>query len=124
MKQKFDVTGMTCAACSARVEKVVGQLAGVQNASVNLLGNSMVAEYDPETVGVQEIIAAVTQAGYGASVAGEKRDASSQRKNETLEQELAWMKRRMIWSGVFLLSVMVKSESSTGRGWKTPLLLV
>ena len=103
MKQKFDVTGMTCAACSARVEKVVGQLAGVQNASVNLLGNSMVAEYDPETVGVQEIIAAVTQAGYGASVAGEKRDASSQRKNETLEQELAWMKRRMIWSFVFLL---------------------
>ena len=103
MKQKFDVTGMTCAACSARVEKVVGQLTGVQSASVNLLGNSMVVEYDPESVNVQQIIDAVTQAGYGASVAGEKKDVQSRGKNEALEQELAWMKRRMIGSFVFLL---------------------
>ena len=104
MKQKFDVTGMTCAACSARVEKVVGQLAGVQSASVNLLGNSMVAEYDPTVVSNQQIIDAVVQAGYGAGVAGERsKGEAARQKNDTMEQELAWMKKRLIWSFVFLI---------------------
>ena len=66
MKQTFDVTGMTCAACSARVEKVTNETPGVERAVVNLLKNSMEVEYDgaPETAAL--ISANVAKAGYGA----------------------------------------------------------
>ena len=66
MKQKFNVTGMTCSACSAHVEKAVRQVEGVDSVSVNLLGNSMLVEYGGKT-GPEQIIQAVTDAGYGAS---------------------------------------------------------
>ena len=69
MKQKFDVTGMTCSACSAHVEKAVRQVEGVDSVSVNLLGNSMLVEYGGKT-GPEQIIQAVTDAGYGASLPG------------------------------------------------------
>ena len=68
MKQKFNVTGMTCSACSAHVEKAVRQVEGVDSVSVNLLGNSMLVEYGGKT-GPEQIIQAVTDAGYGASLA-------------------------------------------------------
>ncbi len=66
MKQKFDVTGMSCAACSARVEKCVSKLEGVDNVAVNLLANSMVVEYDESKLDAGGISAAVEKAGYGA----------------------------------------------------------
>ncbi|MFQ9915367.1 MAG: heavy-metal-associated domain-containing protein [Flavonifractor plautii] len=69
MKQKFNVTGMTCSACSAHVEKAVRQVEGVDSVSVNLLGNSMLVEYGGKT-GPEQIIQAVTDAGYGASLPG------------------------------------------------------
>ena len=62
MKQKFNVTGMTCSACSAHVEKAVRQVEGVDSVSVNLLGNSMLVEYGGKT-GPEQIIQAVTDAG-------------------------------------------------------------
>ena len=62
MKQKFNVTGMTCSACSAHVEKAVRQVEGVDSVSVNLLGNSMLVEYGGKT-GAEQIIQAVTDAG-------------------------------------------------------------
>lgn len=65
-KEQFNVTGMTCAACSARVEKAVGKLPGVDKVAVNLLKNSMVVDYDEAALNTQDIIAAVTNAGYGA----------------------------------------------------------
>ena len=68
MKQKFHITGMTCSACSARVEKVSNALPGMKTASVNLLSNSMTAEYDENLLTPEEIITAVEQAGYGASL--------------------------------------------------------
>ena len=71
MKLKFNVTGMTCAACSARVEKVTGQVAGVQKVEVNLLAGTMVAEAASDAV-VDDIVGAIQKAGYGASLAGEK----------------------------------------------------
>ena len=71
MKLKFTVTGMTCAACSARVEKVTRQVPGVDKADVNLLGGSMVVEAADAAV-ANSIIKAVTAAGYGAALAGEK----------------------------------------------------
>ena len=71
MRLKFQITGMTCAACSARVEKVTGQVDGVQKVEVNLLGGTMVVEADSDQV-TAEIIAAVQKAGYGAEVFGAK----------------------------------------------------
>lgn len=68
MKQKFDITGMSCSACQAHVEKAVRKLPGVEEAAVNLLANSMTVEYDETVLTDAGIVAAVTDAGYGASV--------------------------------------------------------
>lgn len=65
MKQKFDVTGMTCSACSAHVEKAVNKLEGVRRAEVSLMTNSMNVEYDEAALAPESIIQAVVQAGYG-----------------------------------------------------------
>ena len=66
--QKFDITGMTCSACSAHVEKSVRKLDGIQAVSVNLLTNSMQVEYDESVLNERQIIDAVVKAGYGASL--------------------------------------------------------
>ena len=66
MKQKFNVTGMTCSACSAHVEKAVGKVEGVEGVSVNLLGNSMLVNYDDARTDSAAVIQAVQDAGYGA----------------------------------------------------------
>lgn len=71
MKQKFNVTGMTCSACSAHVEKAVAKLKGVQNVTVSLLTNSMSVEYDEKLLSSKAICNAVKKSGYGASVADE-----------------------------------------------------
>ena len=70
MKQQFNVTGMSCAACSAHVEKAVRALPGLQDVQVNLLAGSMTTEYTEGQLSDQEIIQAVIDAGYGASVKG------------------------------------------------------
>lgn len=67
-KERFDVTGMTCSACSARVEKAVSKLPGIQEVSVNLLTNSMQVSFNEDELTVNDIIAAVEHEGYGASV--------------------------------------------------------
>ena len=67
-KKQFDVTGMTCAACSARVEKCVGKLEGVRSVQVNLLAGSMTVCYDERATGVEAIEHSVEEAGYGAHV--------------------------------------------------------
>ena len=72
----FDITGMSCAACSAHVEKCVGETAGVKNVSVNLLQNSMRVEYDEGVVSADGIIKAVESGGYGASVKGAEKTAA------------------------------------------------
>ena len=77
MKQKFDVTGMTCSACSSRVEKCVRKLPGTKDVSVNLLTNSMQVDFDESALSVQEIENAVEQAGYGAAAAGGQEKAGA-----------------------------------------------
>ena len=72
MKLKYDVTGMTCAACSARVEKVTKQVAGVKNVEVNLLSGTMTLEAESEAV-CPLVETAVKNAGYGASLSGERK---------------------------------------------------
>lgn len=76
MKEKFNITGMTCSACSARVEKAMAKLDGVQTYTVNLLTNSMSVEYNEDSITTSEMIQAVEKAGYGASLVSEKREAS------------------------------------------------
>ena len=72
MEEKFDVTGMTCAACQANVTRVVSKLDGVSHCDVSLLSNSMKVEFDQDKVNEQTICEAVKQIGYGASVHGQK----------------------------------------------------
>lgn len=80
MKQRFTVTGMTCAACSAGIQKTVGKMDGVKNAEVSLLGESMSVEYDEKTVSAEQIIKAVQELGYGASAENEKKDEKTESK--------------------------------------------
>ena len=100
MELKFDITGMTCAACSARVEKVTGGVDGVEKAEVNLLAGKMVVQTNDSTV-ADSIIAVVQRAGYGASLAGEKKRDIPNRSNALKE-----MKLRMIGSAVCLVILM------------------
>lgn len=131
-KEIYDITGMTCSACSARVEKTAAKLPGVQKVSVNLLTNRMNIEYDADQLSSGEIISAIEKAGYGAAVrdAGASSDtngigvrpgtASSSRPDTTSDSEkrpvqsagekhILGMKKRMIWSFVFLIPMMYLS---------------
>ena len=87
MKQKFTITGMTCAACSSRVEKVTSQLPGVTSAQVNLLAGTMVAQFDEKQTTPEQIIAAITASGYGASVAGGKEQNTRGAQPMAVQQE-------------------------------------
>lgn len=105
--ETYQVTGMSCSACSSRVEKAVSKLEGIEKASVNLLTNSMQVDYDETILTSQAIIDAVVKAGYGASLAGGQagtKGASPQASPaNTAEQEVRQMKRRLLWSIVFLI---------------------
>ena len=94
---------MTCSACSAHVEKAVNKLEAVNKAEVSLMTNSMSVDYDPDTLSPQDIIHAVEQAGYGASLPQKDNSAPLPDPNSQLAQELGAMKRRLIWSFVFLI---------------------
>lgn len=101
MKQKFNVTGMTCSACSSHVEKSVSKLDGITDVNVNLLQNSMVVEYDDSILENTAIIAAVEDGGYGCTVyGGEKEKKAVSEKAQTKEEN---MKLRLITSFVFLI---------------------
>ena len=104
MKIKFNVTGMTCAACSARVEKVTNAVPGVEKAEVNLLAGTMQVEAANEEV-TAAIIQAVTKAGYGASVPGEKKTVKKEEKNPA-EDAMNEMKKRIIGSSICLIILM------------------
>ena len=105
MKQTFSVTGMTCSACSAHVEKAVGRVAGVSAVSVNLLANNMQVTYDEAAVQAEAIIAAVTAAGYGASLPRQEggRPAAARPRGDPAAGELKQLKHRFGWSFVFLI---------------------
>lgn len=115
MTDKFDVTGMTCSACSSRVEKCVSKLPGITKVSVNLLTNSMQAEYDENVLSRRQIIDAVTKAGYGARLSGGESVSSSgdgkavEKKENVVEEQLKEMKTRLIVSFAFLIPLMYVS---------------
>lgn len=111
MKQKFDVTGMTCSACSAFIEKSVRKLPDVKDVSVNLLQNSMQVEYDENTLSDAQIVHAVEDAGYGAilhnTAAASLPKVSSQ--TTAIDDEINSMKTRLTVSFVFLIPLMYLS---------------
>lgn len=122
-KEQFNVTGMTCAACSARVEKAVGKLPGVDKIAVNLLKNSMVVEYDETALDTQKIIGAVTEAGYGASLKetaqqGKASKSMQASANDIARQEYEAVKKRLKLSLVFAVPL---SYISMGHMMSWPL---
>ena len=102
MKQ-YNVTGMSCAACSARVEKAVNAVPGVSSCSVSLLTNSMGVE---GTADERSIIAAVEAAGYGASPKGTEKSGKSADEDALVDRETPVLKRRLLASLGFLLLLM------------------
>lgn len=114
-EEQFDVTGMTCSACSARVEKAASKLQGMESVTVNLLTNSMKVQYNEEDLDTNTIIKAVEHAGYGASpaekgTAGQQEDREESRNRHNLAgQELKQMRGRLILSIVFLVPLMYLS---------------
>ena len=105
MKKKFNITGMTCSACSAHVEKAVRKLEGIRSADVSLMTNSMTADFDEGVLTTDAIIKAVVDSGYGASLP--QKDGAAQTdarpRENVMEQELVSMRRRLVWSFVFLI---------------------
>ena len=121
MQEKYNVTGMTCAACQARVQKSVSKLTGVQECNVNLLKNSMVVTYDDKNVNSGQIIAAVEKAGYGASLQQVKGKSAAQAVSpvDTAKKEYEAMRRRVIWSFVFTIPLFYISMGHM-LGWPLP----
>ena len=117
MKQ-YDVTGMTCAACSARVEKAVKAVPGVTEVSVSLLTNAMGVE---GTATDSAIIKAVTDAGYGAAPKGQGKAAETA--DALADHETPRLKRRLLWSLGFLLVLMYVSMGHVMWGWPLPAVL-
>ncbi len=122
MKQKFTVTGMTCSACSAHVDKAVRKLDGVCDVNVNLLGGSMTVDWDGGLT-PEQIVSAVEKAGYGAALPAAHGQGAAQAQAEpasrAMEDDLKNMKARLIASLVFLIPLFYLSMGHM-MGWPIP----
>ncbi len=113
IKEKYNITGMSCAACSAKVEKTVSKLVGMDRASVNLLTNSMQVEYDEKKLSSKDIIKSVVDAGYGASLAGDTKEKAKDKSiKKTNDDAISSMKFRLKVSIIFLAILMYFSMGS------------
>ena len=112
---KYNITGMSCAACSARVEKAVSALDGVTSCSVNLLTNSMIVE---GTADEESIITAVTDAGYGAVKAGGQQKQTKSDDELSSAHEIKLMKTRLVASVIFLIVLMYFSMGQMLFGYE------
>ena len=118
--EKYQVTGMSCAACQARVEKAVNAVPGVTSCSVSLLTNSMGVEGSADE---KAVIAAVEAAGYGASRFGVEKKASSAEEDALVDHETPVLKKRLIRSLAFLAILMYLSMGHTMWHWPVPAFL-
>ncbi len=105
-KDLFDITGMSCSACSSRIQKAVSALSGVVDANVNLLKNNMTVTYDESSLSSADIIATVTRAGYGTTLHGAKRETE---RDDGTTQELRQMKVQLFISFLFTLPLFYLS---------------
>lgn len=117
-KQLLDITGMSCSACSSRIEKVVNRMQGVEQMSVNLLKNNAHVSFDESVVDEKEIIARIEKLGFGASVHAAGAAAAPVPQQDTAAQEMAEMKQRLIGSLIFAGLVFYQHM---GRMWGWPL---
>ena len=108
MKQEFKVTGMTCAACSAGIQKTVGKMKGVRKAEVSLMGEKMQVDYDESSLSSDQIIAAVEDLGYGASVKTGEESAVAEKKApvSSAGEEAKKLKHRFLASLCFLVPLL------------------
>ena len=106
VKKTFDITGMTCAACVARVEKTAAKLPGMHKAAVSLLTNTLEAEFDESALSAGEIAAAVRKAGYGATLREAGQERTAQSAGELAEQAQQQAKKRLIASCILLAVLM------------------
>jgi Cu+-exporting ATPase len=114
MKKKFDVTGMSCSACSGHVEKSVRKLSGIKEVVVNLLTNTMQVTYEENLVSDKDICTAVVEAGYGATVSqthSNKQENQSEEKQNITQTEIGHMKFRLFVSLFFSVPLMYISMS-------------
>ena len=119
--EQYTVTGMSCAACSARVEKAVSAVPGVTNCSVSLLTNSMGVE---GTASAEAVVSAVQAAGYGASLKGASCAPTAAAQEDALaDRETPALKRRLIASLGFLIALMYVSMGHMMWGWPLPACL-
>ena len=122
MRQKFIVTGMTCSACSAHVDKAVRKLAGVSDVNVNLLSGTMTVDWSGGLT-ADDIVAAVVKSGYGASLpqtgAASGQAAQARPAAAAMEEDLKNMRLRLIWSLVFLIPLFYLSMGHM-MGWPIP----
>ena len=125
MKETFDITGMSCAACQVRVEKSVEKLEGVENVSVNLLKNSMEVEYDEKKLSEDGIVEAVVKAGYGAEPRKSNSDngKSTRKPADTAKEEYRRMKKRLVSSIIFTIPLFYISMGHM-MGWPLPSILL
>ena len=114
-KQRFNVTGMSCAACQAAIERTVGKMDGVQSAVVNLLANTLTTEYDETKVTNEAICSRIARIGCGATPEGAAPEAkTSQEKKAAEEAATRW--RALVWSAIISVILMVLSMGSM-QGW-------
>lgn len=123
-KEQFDITGMTCSACSSRVEGCVVKLPGVKDVSVNLLKNSMVVSYDESEMNTAGIVEAVENTGYGAIPKSDPRHKiEAKYENSTTQAEYKAMKNRLILSALFTLPLFYISMGHM-MNWPLPSFLL
>ena len=126
-KERFDIMGMTCSACSSRVQKAVEKISGTQAVAVNLLTNSLQLEYDEQQTSAAAIIAAVEKAGYGAALRGGAASSSDRADGGpdtagagsefVAAKQARAIRQRLIWSVIFLLPVMYVSMHGMLMDW-------
>ena len=128
-KEQFDITGMTCSACSARIEKSVGKLPGIKEVSVNLLKNSMVASYDESVLDTAGIVRAVEKAGYGAfpktpaQLKSHMAAPAAKPETSTAQTEYKRMKQRLLQSALFTIPLFYISMGHM-MSWPLPGFLL
>ena len=117
---QYIVTGMTCASCQSHVEKAVAKVKGVKNVSVSLLTNTMSVE---GSASASEIIKAVEDAGYGAQKKGAEQQTMSAEEDALVDRETPKLKKRLLWSAVFLAALMYLTMGHNMWNWPVPSFL-
>ena len=124
MSEKYNITGMTCSACSTHVTKAIEKLEGTQNVTVNLLTNSLTLDYDKDKLSEKDIIEAVEKAGYGASSSKvQKKESKESSSKQIAEKEKNELKQRFTVSLIFAVPLVYIAMGSM-LNWPMPSIMM